>query len=51
MSAKFVLTNISFMYTEHWNLSTLYHIHAQITNINTHKLCFNPKPQKMYLQK
>lgn len=35
------------MYTEHWNLLTLYHIYTQITNISTRTLCFNPK---VYLQ-
>ena len=42
---NFVLANISYVYTKHNNLLTLYHIHAQIV---VHANC--ALGQKMYLQ-
>ena len=55
--ANFVPVNISYMYItclrhssmEHYNLLTLYHFCIQIVKFSTHKMCFKPKLQKMYL--
>ena len=41
---NFVLPNNNFMYTKHWNLSTLYHIHPNTKALYTLQisLCYSP---------